>query len=73
MPYRTDQQEGLIAETVMIAGHNGDQIRAFFAEHPVPPAARALEQAIERIEACVDLNARQSPAFARWLGAVTAP
>ena len=50
-----------------------DQIRAFFAEHPVPPAARALEQAIERIEACVDLNARQSPAFARWLGAVTAP
>ncbi len=47
-----------------------DQIRAFFTEHPVPSAARALAQAIERIDACVDLDARQSPAFARWLGTV---
>ena len=31
MPYRTDDQESIIAETVMVAGHNGDQIRAFYA------------------------------------------
>lgn len=31
MPYRTDDQETIVAETVMITGHNGDQIRAFYA------------------------------------------
>lgn len=36
VPYRTDQQEGILAETVMIAGHNGDQIRAFYARPTAP-------------------------------------
>jgi aminopeptidase N len=45
-----------------------DDIRAFFTANPVPPAARALEQATERIDACVDLDAQQSRAFNRWLG-----
>ena len=35
-------------------------IRAFFAKNPVPPAARGLQQSIERIEACVSLDQRQS-------------
>jgi aminopeptidase N len=44
-----------------------DTLRAFFTENPVPAAARALEQATERIDACIDLDARQSAGFARWL------
>jgi len=44
-------------------------VRTFFAEHPVPPAARSLQQSIERIESCVALDARQSAPFARWQSA----
>ncbi|MEX1022845.1 MAG: dienelactone hydrolase family protein [Dehalococcoidia bacterium] len=40
MPYTTDQYEGLLAETVTIAGHGGDPVRAYFArplgEGPFP-------------------------------------
>jgi len=35
----------------------------------VPPAARSLQQSIERIEACVSLDQRQSAPFTRWLAA----
>ena len=44
-------------------------ITAFFKAHPVPEAARALQQATERINACAAVHARQSPAFRRWLQA----
>jgi aminopeptidase N len=44
-------------------------IRAFFAKNPVPPAARSLQQSIERIESCVSLDQRQSAPFTRWLSA----
>jgi hypothetical protein len=44
-------------------------IRAFFAKHPVPPAARLLQQSLERIESCVALDQRQSAPFNRWLSA----
>jgi hypothetical protein len=44
-------------------------IRAFFQKNPVPPAARALQQSLERIESCVSLDQRQSSPFARWLSA----
>ena len=47
----------------------GAEIRAFFAAHPVPAAARALQQALERIDACVALDQRQSAPFATWLAA----
>jgi aminopeptidase N len=43
------------------------EIRAFFHAHPVPAAARVLEQALERVEACAALDQRQSPPFAAWL------
>jgi aminopeptidase N len=46
-----------------------EEITAFFAAHPVPEAARVLQQAGERIRSCVALDRRQSPAFARWLAA----
>jgi aminopeptidase N len=44
-------------------------IRAFFTKNPVPPAARGLQQALERIESCVSLDQRQSTPFTRWLSA----
>jgi aminopeptidase N len=42
-------------------------IRAFFAAHPVPEAARSLTQALERIETCAAVRDRQSAPFGRWL------
>ncbi len=45
----------------------GREIAAFFKAHPVPAAARGLSQALERIDACVALDRRQSPPFAQWL------
>jgi aminopeptidase N len=45
------------------------ELKSFFAAHPVPEAARALQQATERIGACVAVDQRQSPAFTKWLGA----
>ena len=44
-------------------------IRAFFAAHPVPEAARTLQQTYERIATCAAIDERQSPAFAKWLAA----
>lgn len=44
-------------------------VKAFFDAHPVPAAARAARQSLERIEACAALHARQSPPFGRWLEA----
>jgi len=44
------------------------EIRAFFAAHPVPAAARSLAQALERIDSCVALDQRQSGPFTAWLG-----
>ena len=43
------------------------EIAAFFKMHPVPAAARSLQQALERIDACTAVDVRQSPAFATWL------
>jgi aminopeptidase N len=42
-------------------------IRQFFAAHPLPSASRALDQAIEAINACVELRDRQSGSVASWL------
>lgn len=36
MPYRTDQYEGMLAETVVIPGANGDPVHAYFAR-PLGP------------------------------------
>jgi aminopeptidase N len=44
-------------------------IREFFAKSPVPSAARTLQQALERIETCAALDAKQSAPFAAWLSA----
>ncbi len=42
-------------------------VQRFFADHPVPPAARALAKALERIGDCAAVQRRQQPALTRWL------
>jgi len=44
-------------------------IRAFFQAHPLPGAARTLDQTLEQIGACIATRAAQSPAVASWLAA----
>jgi aminopeptidase N/puromycin-sensitive aminopeptidase len=44
-----------------------DDIRSFFAAHPLPAAARALRQTFERIENCIRTSERQQPAVSAWL------
>ncbi|MBI2186790.1 MAG: ERAP1-like C-terminal domain-containing protein, partial [Acidobacteria bacterium] len=44
-----------------------EDVRQFFASNPVPTSDRALRQALERIEACAALAARQAPALTTWL------
>ena len=45
----------------------GAEIKAFFVAHPVPEAVRTLQQSDERIGSCAAFDARQSPAFTKWL------
>jgi len=43
------------------------EIRQFFAAHPIPEARRTLQQALERIEVCTAVRAKQAPVLAKWL------
>jgi puromycin-sensitive aminopeptidase len=45
------------------------EVRAFFAKHPLPEAARALKQALEVFRLNTDLRRRVTPGLERWLGA----
>jgi aminopeptidase N/puromycin-sensitive aminopeptidase len=49
------------------SAQQANDLKQFFAKNPVPSSERGLRQAFEQIDTCVDLDARQSPAFARWL------
>ncbi len=44
-----------------------DDIRSFFASHPLPTGERALNQTIERIDNCIAMRRQQEPELARWL------
>jgi aminopeptidase N len=44
-----------------------DRITSFFAAHPLPAAARTLEQTIEQIDNCIALREKQTAAVASWL------
>ncbi len=44
-----------------------DEVKQFFAEHPVPTAERRLKQALEQIDYCIDMKERQGPELATWL------
>jgi hypothetical protein len=41
-----------------------DQVKGFFAVHPIPDAERTLQQSLEQINYCVDLKAQQSSPLA---------
>jgi len=60
---------GIVATTGSFcdAGLKND-VRQFFARHPVPDAERSFRQAQETAGYCIDLKARQAPALASWLG-----
>jgi aminopeptidase N len=44
-----------------------DDIKAFFAAHKLPSAARGLQQTVERIDNCIALRQKQMPILATWL------
>jgi aminopeptidase N len=44
-----------------------DAIAAFFAAHPLPGAARTLEQTVDRINNCIALGETQTAVLAEWL------
>ena len=46
-----------------------DDIRSFFASHPLPTASRALQQTFERIDNCVATRQKQQAALDRWVSA----
>ncbi|HVN93234.1 MAG TPA: M1 family metallopeptidase [Terracidiphilus sp.] len=44
-----------------------DDVKSFFAAHPVPASAVALKHAIESIDGCVELRRLQEPNLKKWL------
>jgi puromycin-sensitive aminopeptidase len=43
------------------------EVREFFRAHPLPEAARAVRQALERFRLNAELRRRTAPGVARWL------
>ena len=61
---------GIIGATgAFCSSSAADEVRRFFEKNPVPSSERTLRQALERIENCSALVARQAPAMSRWLAA----
>jgi len=44
-----------------------DDIKAFFGAHPLPAAARTLDQTLERIDNCVAIRSAQAGNVSAWL------
>ena len=44
-----------------------DEVKSFFATHPVEASERALAQSLDNIASCIDFRAKQQPNLARWL------
>ena len=44
-----------------------DDVRAFFAAHPLSSAVRTLDTAIERIDNCIAIRDKQTPLVTEWL------
>ncbi|HEX4229738.1 MAG TPA: M1 family metallopeptidase [Bryobacteraceae bacterium] len=49
-----------------------DQVTAFFNEHKVAAADRAMKQAVDSINRCVDLREHQEPKLKAWLASSSA-
>jgi aminopeptidase N/puromycin-sensitive aminopeptidase len=50
-----------------------DDVKAFFGEHKVPSADRALKHAIESIDGCIELRTLQEPNLKQWIAAQPKP
>jgi aminopeptidase N/puromycin-sensitive aminopeptidase len=46
-----------------------DDVRNFFAAHPVPAADAALRHSLEHIDGCIELRRLQEPNLKKWLAA----
>jgi aminopeptidase N len=46
-----------------------DDVKNFFATHPVPAADSALRHALENIDGCIELRRLQEPNLKKWLAA----
>ena len=46
-----------------------DDVKNFFAAHPVPAADAALRHALEHIDGCIELRRLQEPNLKKWLAA----
>lgn len=44
-----------------------DDVRTFLAEHELPGTARALEQALDRMDTCIATRKQQTPVLTDWL------
>jgi aminopeptidase N/puromycin-sensitive aminopeptidase len=50
-----------------------EDVKAFFTEHKVPSADRALKHSIENIDGCIELRALQEPNLKQWIAAQPKP
>ena len=58
----------LVAALPALAGRRyRSEVAAFFRAHPLPTAARALKQALERFDLDAELRRRAGPALEHWL------
>jgi aminopeptidase N/puromycin-sensitive aminopeptidase len=46
-----------------------DEVKSFFAAHPVPASGVALKHALENIDGCIELRRLQEPNLKAWLAA----
>jgi aminopeptidase N/puromycin-sensitive aminopeptidase len=49
-----------------------DQVTTFFSEHKIVAADRAMKQAVDSINRCVDLREHQEPKLKAWLASSSA-
>jgi len=66
--FTTSSGATLVASTGQFCDSDAaSNVNAFFKIHPVPASERALRQAIERINSCVDLKKLQESNLQAWL------
>jgi len=44
-----------------------DEVKQFFATHPVASSGRSLKHAVERIDGCIELRTLQEPKLKQWV------
>jgi aminopeptidase N/puromycin-sensitive aminopeptidase len=50
-----------------------ENVKSFFAAHPVPASDQALRHAIEHIDGCIEMRSLQEPNLKAWLAAQRKP